>query len=181
MWNEIPMKKDYKESFYHKMITQETRHISYSYILGLELQIHTGGRICYGMLCSKVQPLDKQNTVKLSIAFTQQNTVKYKRSILLDDRYVYKGLPEEFLEKVSNCICEKIKEKREFPQCEIEIMYAANCEVGSSSMFFGIISNILIDLIYKSSLDELSSISVEDFKQKYLEEIAFYINVERYD
>ena len=173
MWNEIPMKNDYKESYYNKIITQETRRLSYAYMLGVELQIHTGGRICYGMLCTKVQPFDERNTVKISIAFTQENTVKYKNSILLDDRYVFKGLPEEYLEKVSNCICGRIREKREFPQCEIVLMHAANCEVGSSPMSFGLISNLLIDLIYKSSLDELYNISVEDFKQKYLEEINF--------
>lgn len=102
MWNEIPMKNDYKESYYNKIITQETRPLSYTYMLGVELQIHTGGRICYGMLCSKVQPFDKRNIVKISIAFTQKNTVKYK-----------------------------------------------------------------------SSLDELNSISAEDFKQKYLEGVDF--------
>lgn len=47
------------------------------------MMIHKGGRICYGMLVAQVLPYNETNAVKVSIAYTRENSIRYKESILL--------------------------------------------------------------------------------------------------
>lgn len=172
MWNEQPMNKDYEDNLFEQEIGQKTEQISTPFLLGVELKVHRGGRICYGMLIARVQPHNGPDIVKISIAFTHQNTIKYKDSFLLNEEYVYKGLPKEYLEKVSSSVCETITAKNVYPQCHILFEYAANCEVGSSPMIFGIIAEIITNLICTSSLDEIHNISIDSFTEKYARNIG---------
>lgn len=71
------------------------------------------------------------------MAFTSKNTTKYEDSCLINDTYVYKGLPEEYAEQVIASINSAILKRGRYPQCNIIIEDAANCEIGSSPMIFG--------------------------------------------
>ena len=72
------------------------------FLLGIEMIVHMGGRMCYGMLAARAEPHNEQNRVNLLLAFTQKNTVRYTGTGLIDDIHVYKGLPEEYAAEVIN-------------------------------------------------------------------------------
>lgn len=172
MWNAEPMLKDYEYSWYSNPIEIKTYQFSASFSLGVELKIHMGGRICYGMLMAQVKPYDKQNCVDLCLAYTHKNTVKYEESCLCNDRYVYKGLPEEYVEEVINRITLSILEKESYPQCSIILEESANCEVGSSPRIFGIIADIIINIICAGAEDEILDMNIEAFTRQYVKNIS---------
>ncbi len=168
MWNEQPLLKDYKYNWRKKLINIKTYEFLSTFLLGVEIKIHTGGKICYGMLAAKIYPLRKQDCVEIELAFTHKNSVKYEASGLIDDTHVYKGLPEEYTERMINQICSTILEKEKYPQCKIVIEDSANCEIGSSPMFFGMIADIIVNLIYTSSEDEIYNMNIETFTNQYM-------------
>ena len=89
------------------------------FLLGVEMIVHMGGRMCYGMLAARAEPHNERKCVNLLLAFTQKNTVKYTGTGLLDDTHVYKGLPEEYVAEVINRSISVISKKDSCPQCSI--------------------------------------------------------------
>lgn len=172
MWNTKPMLKDYEYSWYNIPIKIKTYPFSSTFELGIELKVHKAGRICYGMLMAQVQPHSKKNYVDISLAYTHKNIVKYEKSFLNNDAYVYKGLPEEYAEEVINRINSSILEKGSYPQCSIIFEEAANCEVGSSPIIFGIIVDIITNIICTSSENEIRDMSIETFTKQYVRNIC---------
>jgi len=143
-----------------------TRPYHLLHSLGLEVAVHRGGRICYGLLSASISPNDNADSVLLSVAYTQKNTEKYCESILFDDKYCYKGLSYEYLEAVISGVSKSIAEIDTFPLCNISFDHSANCEVGSSPMFFRIIAESLIELISMLNVVSLSELTLkpcEDF------------------
>lgn len=171
IWNEIPMHKDYEETYLRETIEKKTNLSVTPFSVGVELKKHTGGRIIYGMLMAHIEPGKEKNTVKISIAYTKKNTIRYEDSILWDDAFVFKGLEEQYVENVYRSICKTINKKEDYLQCDICFDYAANCEVGSSPMLFGMIAEMIMEIIYVNSVKEIFSMSVEDFTQKYVRNI----------
>lgn len=171
MWNEVPMSVDYESICIHSEIQKETYPLKTPFLIGVELQISMGGRICYGLLGAKVKPYEKKDAIKVSVYYTNKNTIKYDYSSLFDDEFVYKGLPKEYLEYINNNVYDTLKEKKSFPSCEISFDYAANCEVGSSPMIFGIIAEMIINFIDTGIIEKISSISLEEFSQQYVKKI----------
>lgn len=171
MWNEQPMHKNYKYDWYYKTIKKNTYKINESSLIGVEMKINKGGRICYGMLMAQVKPYEILDEVRISIEFTHKNTTRYYNSLLFNDSYVYKGLPEEYVEQISDSIVEVISEKEDFPQCNISFEYAANCEIGSSPMLFGIIAEIIVNIIFSSSYDNILNMNIEDFTKQYINRV----------
>lgn len=171
MWDEISMHKDYEEKVISRIIKQKTKEILNSFSVGVELKINRGGRICYGMLMARVQSQKQDGCVKTHIAYTQKNTTKYENSFLQNDEFVYKGLPKEYVVRVNDDIYKAIIEKESYPQCDIFFEYAANCQVGSSPMIFGIIAEMIINIIYMNSVNEILNISIKDFTEKYVKKI----------
>ncbi|MBQ8262788.1 MAG: hypothetical protein IJZ00_10920 [Lachnospiraceae bacterium] len=78
------------------------------------------------------------------------------------------GLPKEYVEAVCSSIDDLMDKKSEYPQCDIKIEDAANCEVGSSPMIFSIITKLLLKLIDSNSIEEILSMDNEGFTEKYL-------------
>ena len=173
IWNELLIENNYKKEWIQKEIRKTTKSFCDSFSVGLELKVHKGGRMCYGMLMACVKPNDEQDCIKVSIAFSQRNSIKYSKSLLSNDEYVYEGLPKEYVESVCSSVYRVIDEKDDYPQCDIAFAYAANCEVGSSPMIFSIITKMLLELIYCNAFDEISSMSIENFTQKYVRDITF--------
>ncbi len=172
-YNECFMTKDYEEEYVTKKIVRTTKNVSKCFSLGVELMVHKGGRMCYGMLIAQVRPHDEQNSVKTSIAFTTKNSVRYEHSILLDDGFVYKGLPKEYVEQIIESIEQLICEKEIYPQYDVGFDYAANCEVGSSPMMFSYIAEIIMDMLYVDSIEEIFNMSIENFTEQYVKKIKF--------
>lgn len=171
IYNEQFISKDYEDEYCSKKIEHKTNVISKSFTVGVEMMVHKGGRICYGMLVAQILPYDKPNAVKLSIAYTRENTIRYKESILYDDEFVYKGLPQEYVEQIYSSIYQLIKEKDIYPQCDISFEYSANCEVGSSPMIFGHIAEIIANMLYIDSIEEIFNMDIANFTNLYLKGI----------
>jgi hypothetical protein len=165
------MKNNYQYDRYHFEVVKETTIIPLPFIVGVQLQNNRGGRICYGFLGAKVKPHNKYNNVKISVSYTHRNLVRYKESGLVEDSFVYKGLPEEYVKQVRESIMETIMNGGKYPQCDIGIDYAANCEVGSSPFIFGAIAEILIKLICDSSAEKISDLGIEAFTEQYISKI----------
>lgn len=171
IWNEIPMHKDYEETYFRETIEQKTNLIITPFSVGVELKKNSGGRIIYGMLMAHIEPRKEKNIIKISIAYTKKNTIRYEDSFLWNDALVFKGLQEEYVANVYSSICKTINRKEDYPQCDICFDYAANCEVGSSPMIFGIIAEMIIEIIYANSVEEIFRMSIEEFTQKYVRNI----------
>ena len=165
-YNEQLMSKDYEDECCSKKIEHKTKVISKSFTVGVEMMIHKGGRICYGMLVAQVLPYNETNAVKVSIAYTRENSIRYKESILFDDEFVYKGLPQEYVEHIYSSAYETIIEKERYPQCDLAFEYSANCEVGSSPIIFGQITEIIMNMLYIDSIEEIFNMDIVDFTCK---------------
>lgn len=172
-YNESPISKNYDEKYVAKEISHLTKISSNVFSLGIELMIHKGGRICYGMLNAQIQPSNEENIVKMSVGYTTENLFKYDSSILLDDEFVYQGLPEEYVGKIIDSVGQAVSQKEVYPQCEITFDYAANCEVGSSPMIFACISEMIVEIIYANSIEKIFDMNVKDFTNQYVKNIRF--------
>lgn len=165
------MTKAYKHEWRKKQIRVKTFTLLSAFSLEVELAVHTGGRICYGMLAAQVKPHSEPDCVKLSLAYTQENTIKYEDTCLFDGTYAYRGLPREYASAVMDKMHSSISQKESFPQCEIVFEDSANCEVGSSPMIFGSIAEIITNIICLGSVDEILDLNIETFTKLYAESI----------
>lgn len=164
--NEIPLDIDFDVSYDNESININSDRKIQNNILGIEVSQNKGGRICYGLLVAKLSNRDNNET-NISIAFTKENKVKYTESILENDAYVFKGLPQEYLDYTKEGIKSAILRKVDFPNCNISIVYSANCEVGSSPMFFKLIAESLVDLICCQSICNLNSLEKTDISHLF--------------
>lgn len=166
--------KDYEYEWIKRQIKVKTSETLLPFLLGVEMIVHTGPRICYGMLAARVEPHNERDCVNLLLAFTQKNTVKYTGTGLLDDTHVYKGLPEEYTTEIINRSISVISQKENCPQCSIIFEDSANCEVGSSPMLFGIIAEMIINIICSGSVDEIFDFDSETFYKRYVKDVWRY-------
>lgn len=60
----------------------------------------------------------------------------------------------------------------DYLQCDICFDYADNCEVGLGPMIFGIIVEMIIEIIYANLVKEIFSKSFKDFTHKYVRNIS---------
>lgn len=174
LYNESPIVTDYKQDWKKYQIERMTFPVVRNYRLGVELEIYKGGRICYGMLGVCVQPNEEINCVKLEIAFTQENRIRYYDSCLYDDRSVYKGLPEEYVEAVIGKVTSEILKRDKYPQYKIVFECAANCEVGSSSMIYELISGIIINIISENICEKIMDMDIESFTQQFANNVNLH-------
>lgn len=165
--DENPLIKDYEYEWKKRQIKVKTVEMPFPFRLGIELAVHVGGRICYGILTAQVNAHNKRDCVNLLLAYTQKNTVRYTGTGLIDDSHVYKGLPEEYTAEILDRSASAISQKEVFPQCSICFEDSANCEVGSSPMFFGAIAEMIINIIGTGSVDEIFSLDAETFSRCY--------------
>ena len=165
--NEKPMYSDLEVEF--KKIMTNIKSLDFQRLpnsLGLEIGIHKGGRIYYGLLSTSILPSCDVDTTYLTVSFTKRNIRIFENSILLNNNHIYEGLPEEYLDAVINGAFTSITEINRFPLCNIAFDHAANCTVGSSPMFFEKISGAIIDLIFLSHKNELSIETCDEYLLK---------------
>lgn len=132
--------------------------------MGLEFSKDTGGRICYGLLTSKLTP-NSSDSKLLSVSYTQKNIERFSDSILYNKEYCYKGLLKEYLEAVVNSASKALSECDAFPLCNITFSNAANCEVGSSQKFFEMLSESIIKLIPMLNCENVSESNFESCEE----------------
>ena len=126
------------------------------------------------MLGVCVQPNEEINCVKIEIAFTQENRIRYYDSCLYNDRRVYKGLPEEYVEAVIGKVTSEILKRDKYPQYKIVFECAANCEVGSSSMIYELISEVIINIISESICEKIMDMDIESFTQRFANNVNLH-------
>ena len=167
-FNEDPIEKDYIDYEVNDILQKNTYTIEDMFSIGVEYALHTGPRILYGFMLAYVEPNDVNNTINVSVSYTKENVIHYENSLLVyNSDNVYKGLPEEYLEDVQQAINNKIMCLESFPRCNLRFYSSANCEVGSCSNFYAIIIGVIIELICKSSPEEIANISNERFLEKF--------------
>ena len=84
------MLKDYEDEFCSNKIEHKTKVISKSFTVGVEMMIHKGGRICYGMLVAQMLPYNETNAVKVSIAYTREKiTQQFGTLVLYNEEGVF--------------------------------------------------------------------------------------------
>ena len=98
--NEIPMARDYEYRSKFFQVIRKTQQLDNEFSLGIEMKIHRGGRICYGLLGAEVKSGKNLEAINVHIAYTDKNRIRYNDSCLINDEFVYKGLPEEYIEKI---------------------------------------------------------------------------------
>ena len=157
---------------HHEIVTKEFNHktkMSYErFTLGIELAIHTGGRICYGMLEADIQPNERADMISVSLDVTSKNSERYTESLMGEVNSVYKGLPEEYAEAIINSIDSVISNSEFFPQCRISFENAANCEVGSSPYIFGCIAEVMMLILASDqAIEQILEMNIEDFTHYY--------------
>ncbi len=173
-YNESPVVKDYKYDWKKHRIEVMTFPVSLSYWLSVELKIQKGSRICYGMLGVQVQPNEEINSVKIDVAFTKGNSIRYYDSCLFNDSRVYKGLPEEYVESVIRKVTSEILKKGKYPQCKVIFEYAANCEVGSSPMIYELISEIIINIIFENAYEKIMDMDIQSFTNQFAKNVNLH-------
>lgn len=167
------MANDYPREWCTVIKTKQTKQITTGFEIGVELAFHTGGRICYGFLAANVRPHPEPDTVKISLAFTRGNTARYEDSCLLNDSFVYKGLPQEYVTQTIESMMAAIEGEGAYIQAEIRVDDSANCEVGSSPALFGVIGELLVKLINADSIEQVMDMETEAFTRKYLPAAPF--------
>ena len=160
--------RDYQYEWKKRQIKVKTVELPLPFCLGVEIIVHTGGRICYRMLSAQVSPYNEPDCVNLSLAYTQNNTVRYTETGLIDDSHIYKGLPEEYTADILDRRVSFILEKEVFPQCSNCYKHAAHSAVASSPMIFGVIAETIINIICTGSVDEIFHLDAETFYIKNL-------------
>lgn len=173
-YNEFPIVKDYKYDWKKYQIEIMTFPVSLNYRLAVELKIQKGARICYGMLGVQVQPDEDINSVKIEVAFTQGNSIRYYDSCLFNDSRVYKGLPEEYVEAVIRKVTSEILKRDKYPQYKILFEYAANCEVGSSPMIYEMISEIIINIISENACERIMDMDIQSFTNQFAKNVTLH-------
>ena len=169
--NEIPMARDYEYRSKFFQVIRKTQQLDNEFSLGIEMKIHRGGRICYGLLGAEVKSGKNLEAINVHIAYTDKNRIRYNDSCLINDEFVYKGLPEEYIEKINSSITEDILNRKNFPQCDIFFDYAANCEVGSSPALFGCIAKMLIRLISSNLMDQIFNMGIKEFTEEFVQDV----------
>lgn len=167
-YNEELMPEAYHCLIRRQNVKVKTYPIFVPFSWGLEFAAHMGGRICYGKLAAQVEPQKEKESVHVAVNYTKKNTLKYNSSILSNNNYVYQGLPEEYLESLLEDICAEIGKYDQYPQAKITFSHAANCEVGSSIWFFGIIAKILLHMIYTGFDTNIFDMDIQAFAEQYV-------------
>ncbi len=166
-YNEVQKSQNIEEKYVRASVKRKTRRCTDEYSVGVEAMAHTGGRMCYGKLSVSMRPQEEADKINIAIAVTEENTVKLSNSLLLDDSYVYCSLPEEYAEHMLDCVINAIEAAETFPQCVLVFEEAANCEAGSSSMYFGGIAELLIRMIEKDNAAEIFLMNENVFAEQF--------------
>lgn len=174
-YNESIQHKDYKkfdscEVFdFCKSLPVTNKELKQPVSISLEIENHIGPRILYGMLFMTLEPVNGDSCGKLSVACTKENTILYGGGKTINARYEsrYEGLPYEYIEGIITGVENYIKDNDNFPNCEINIPYARNCEVGSSIKLYENITVVMLRLVLSNEIKEIKELSAKEFLNKY--------------
>lgn len=165
--DEFPFEKSYEELCIHKSFPCNTNYSLKDYIIGIEAMRHTGGRMLYGLLCAKVHS-NNENGFNVRIMYTKENSEVFETAVLSNKTYVYKGLPEEYLDGVIEGINNALQARISVPGIDVDIVAAANDEAGSCHAYYGNLASLLVRIIMEESINDLVNMEYEEFARRYI-------------
>lgn len=114
----------------------------------IELYLHRNANN-YGLLGFEFNSKTNQKGLEVEIKYTDENTEHYQSKINKYDKTIYCGLTKEYVPYIKSRILDKIQKKNRFYNGTLIVSCAANSEVGSSPMMFGLISDIIVELFLR--------------------------------
>ena len=130
---------------------------SLTYILqvALELSLHRHTS-SYALLGFEYVPVKGTNSLMVCIKYSNKNEINYLSKIrsITSCKYIYRGLDKQFLPAITDSIIDFGKEIR-LPAGYLKFDIAANCEIGSSPLIFGIMTKMLLTTLLNINMDRL--------------------------
>lgn len=129
--------------------------LGYTLQVALELSLHKHIS-SYALLGLDYVPTKNTNNLIVSIKYSDESEINYLSKIrsITSCKYIYRGLDEHFLPAVIDSIIDFSKENH-LPAGYLKFDIAANCEVSSSSLIFGIITKMLLTALLNIDKDRL--------------------------
>ncbi|MBD5544714.1 MAG: hypothetical protein HDR01_10885 [Lachnospiraceae bacterium] len=129
--------------------------LNYTLQVALELSLHKHIS-SYALLGFDYVPAKNTNNLIVSIKYSDENEINYLSKIrsVASSKYIYRGLDEHLLPAVVDSIIDFGKENP-LPAGYLKFDIAANCEIGSSSLIFGIITKMLLTSLLNIHKDRL--------------------------
>jgi hypothetical protein len=118
--------------------------------LALEMFLHKDAGY-YGMLGVEYYPELCSDKIKIAFNYTTKNALKYDDTLLQCSGEVFLGLMKEYLPYTRKSVRDYLYNSNKMPSGVLNFNIAAHNEVGSSPKLFGVISEMLIELIVKTN------------------------------
>lgn len=165
-YNQEPYEKKHIELNDYKEIGCNTISFSDSYFLGIEVMTHKV-RMLYGMVGVSVRPAKEKNVVNIEVKYTTENMYEFENNLMHYKNDVYIGILQEYVEGIYDGIGRALAERNEFPNVDICFSYSANSLVGSSSMHFSYLAELLINMIGDEVVNVIDEMEFTSFCDKY--------------
>lgn len=172
VYNEKIEYNNYEKFHFHKNLSAKDKELPESVLISLEIERHVGPRILYGMLVMNINHVGKDKQSKLSVAYTKENTIRYddrgSGKIIYKSRY--EGLPYEYVEGIVSGVEKYIRENDDFPACDISVIHARNCEIGSSIGLYEKMIMSMLKLVFKHEIECVREINAKEFLGKFFKD-----------
>lgn len=124
----------------------------------------------YGLLGIEFIPQKEADHLEIQIKYTKESTEHYQSDIKIYDSMICCGLYEEYVPCLKDALVKKICSLNEFYCGKLIVCTAANSMVGSSSMIFAAIANIIIEMflaIQNEGIDKIDEHIGETVQREY--------------
>jgi hypothetical protein len=114
--------------------------------LGVEvcLQKHNSN---YGLLGLEVFPPDEQNILSIKVYYTNSDEKLFSDTLAHSKKTVFSALPREYAVAIAERVKNFLQQIPDLPSGTLAITVGAHCEIGSSKALFGIIAEILLNIL----------------------------------
>ena len=115
--------------------------------VGLELYLSRRHFSFYGLLGIQILPADEQNKLCIKVYSVDSNDKLFDDTIAYDRKTVYCGVLNEYAGHINQKIRDFMQNNSNMPPGTIVFITGAHCEVGSSKALFGMITEILLNIL----------------------------------
>lgn len=139
--------------------------------IGIELHRLYREPSSYGLLGIEFKPQKNSNELKIEIQYIKENIKNYNSEISNYDKTIYCGLLEDYVPHLKSKIIEMIYQHNIFFGGSLIVSCAANSEVGSSSVMFSIVAEIIVKIFKKFQEDTI--VDFDDYVGKMAYETIY--------
>ena len=137
--------------------------------IALELYLPKRHHSNYGLLGIETLSTREQNTLFANIRSNNSNSKLYENTMGYGGKTVYCGLLDEYAETINRKILDFALRNSNLPSGTIDFIAGAHCEIGSSKAVFGMITEILLSLLYLNK-KEYSDMEI----QKHIDNLLIF-------